>query len=61
MAARKGIIAVKHSERNKHVWACNIVTRYGDVVGEAFSTFVGVNSRKLRNGVLRDRQWESCG
>ena len=36
------------------------VTRYDARVEESVY-FVGVNSRILRTGVLRDIQWEACG
>ena len=39
-----------------------IVTRYCAFELKSQSNhFVGVNSRILRTGILRDRQWEACG
>ena len=36
-------------------------TRYGTVTESQSKHIVGVNSRVLRTGALRDRQWEACG
>ena len=53
----------KHGKRNKHVGVYNLCdeVRCRSWIVSLNILFVGVDSRILRTGVLRDRQWEARG